>query len=117
LTAHIDFITQNISRVGWFIGRADAAMNDQEFSSAIRKALLDYRKELDKEKVETPYGIPYRPKIWGAGWDIQSFGFSQYFLVTRPKAIKRLFQSGPHILRGLIYFLKQHLLALTRKLA
>ena len=81
LTAHIDFLTQNISRVGWFIGRADAAMNDQEFSSAIRKALLDYRKELDKEKEETPYGIPYRPKIWGAGWDIQSFGFSQYFLV------------------------------------
>jgi len=56
-------------------------MNDQEFSSAIRKALLDYWKELDKEKEETPYGIPYRPKIWGAGWDIQSFGFSQYFLV------------------------------------
>lgn len=29
---------------------------------------------------ETPYGIPYRPHIWGAGWDIQSFGFRHYFL-------------------------------------
>ena len=26
------------------------------------------------------YGIPYRPYIWGAGWDIQRFGFETYFL-------------------------------------
>ena len=100
LTAHIDFITQNISRVGWFIGRADAAMNDQKFSSAIRKALLDYRKELDKEKEETPYGIPYRPKIWGAGWDIQSFGFNQYFLV---KAYPDIF--GPDLVYDALNFI------------
>lgn len=100
LTAHIDFLTQNISRVGWFIGRADVAMNDQEFSSAIRKALLDYRKELDKEKEETPYGIPYRPKIWGAGWDIQSFGFNQYFLV---KAYPDIF--GPDLVYDALNFI------------
>ena len=29
---------------------------------------------------ETPYGIPYRPHIWGAGWDIQRLGFEYYFL-------------------------------------
>ena len=29
---------------------------------------------------ETPYGVPYRPSIWGAGWDIQSFGYRHYFL-------------------------------------
>jgi hypothetical protein len=25
--------------------------------------------------------VPYRPSIWGAGWDIQRFGFEYYFLV------------------------------------
>ena len=31
---------------------------------------------------ETPYGVPYRPSIWGAGWDIQRFGFEYYFLAV-----------------------------------
>jgi endoglucanase len=28
----------------------------------------------------TPYGVPYEPSIWGAGWGIQNFGYRQYFL-------------------------------------
>jgi len=81
LISNVAFITKNISRVGWFIGRADAVMKDKKFSEAVHEALLVYSKQLNKEKMETPYGIPYRPNIWGAGWDIQTFGFSQYFLV------------------------------------
>jgi hypothetical protein len=80
LISNIDYITNNINRVGWFIGRADVKMNNIEFSEAVQKALLTYRNELELEKKETPYGIPYRPKIWGAGWDIQSFGVKHYFL-------------------------------------
>lgn len=100
LLAQTDFIVKNIGRVGWFVGRADAAMNDPGFSSVIREALLNYRKELEKEKEETPYGIPYRPKIWGAGWDIQSFGFSQYFLV---KAYPDIF--GPDMVYDALNFI------------
>ena len=37
-------------------------------------------KQLDLQSAETPYGVPYRPSIWGAGWDIQSFGYRHYFL-------------------------------------
>ncbi len=81
LLANTDFVTKNIDRVGWFIGRADSAMKNQKFSTAVHEALVGFREKLDKDKVETPYGIPYRPNIWGAGWDIQAFGFRQYFLV------------------------------------
>jgi hypothetical protein len=28
---------------------------------------------------DSPYGVPYKPNIWGAGWTIQSFGVDQYF--------------------------------------
>ena len=77
-----DFIAQNIGRVGWFIGRAEKKMNDAGFSKAVRNALTGFRTELDKQGAETPYGIPYRPHIWGAGWDIQSFGYRHYFLHT-----------------------------------
>jgi hypothetical protein len=29
---------------------------------------------------ENPFGVPYRPNIWGAGWSIQNFGVRQYYL-------------------------------------
>ena len=75
-----DYIVENIDRVAWFLGRADKAMADAKFSKAIRKALVEYSKRIEEQGAETPYGIPYRPHIWGAGWGIQSFGFNQYFL-------------------------------------
>ena len=37
---------------------------------------------------QTPYGIPYEPDIWGAGWGIQRFGAEQYFL---HKAVPEIF--------------------------
>lgn len=90
LISKVDYITKNIKRVGWFIGRADVEMKDMEFSAAVQKALFTYRNELEVEKAETPYGIPYRPRIWGAGWDIQAFGFKHYFLV---KAYPQIFST------------------------
>lgn len=76
------YIASHIDRVGWFIGRADKRMNEAAFSKTIREALAKFKDELDKQGKETPYGIPYRPHIWGAGWDIQSFGYRHYFLHT-----------------------------------
>jgi len=76
-----EYITKNISRVGWFLGRADAMMKDEAFSTAILPALRAFNDTLNKQKVKTPYGVPYMPNIWGAGWDIQAVGFRQYFLV------------------------------------
>lgn len=82
LLAETKFIAENIGRIGWYIGRAEKKMNNAKFSKEIRKALTDFRTDLDKQGAETPYGIPYRPHIWGAGWDIQSFGYRHYFLHT-----------------------------------
>ena len=95
-----ELIVRNIARTGWFIGRADQAMNDGKFSVAIRKALAVYRQDLEEQKKETPYGVPYKPSIWGAGWDIQSFGYQQYFLV---KAYPDLF--GPELLYNALNFI------------
>jgi hypothetical protein len=82
LLSETDYIAKNINRIGWFIGRAEKALADKAFTAAIRGALKDFRLELEKQGSETPYGIPYRPHIWGAGWDIQAFGYRQYFLHT-----------------------------------
>jgi hypothetical protein len=80
LLSETDYIAENIARVGWFVARAERAMNDSRFTKAIRKALPGLRSQLEKQANETPYGIPYRPRIWGAGWDIQELGYQYYFL-------------------------------------
>ncbi len=99
-----DYIVENIDRVAWFLGRADKAMADAKFSKAIRKALAGYSKRIEEQGAETPYGIPYRPHIWGAGWGIQSFGFNQYFL---NKSYPDLFKSD-YIFNALNFVLGCH---------
>ena len=80
LLAETGFITDSIITTGWFIGRAEKAINDPAFSQAILNAMPALKKSLADDSAETPYGIPYRPHIWGAGWGIQQLGFKYYFL-------------------------------------
>lgn len=93
--AYLDFIlgqqqlvTNNIARTGWFTARIAKLLEtkkdkrSRQFVEAFRAALVGYKSQLDKQSAETPYGVPYRPSIWGAGWDIQRFGFEYYFLTS-----------------------------------
>ena len=81
-----EMITRGISFCGWFSARiakqleAKKDKRSKAFVKAFREALLENKAQLDKQSAETPYGVPYRPSIWGAGWDIQRFGFQYYFL-------------------------------------
>jgi len=75
-----DYIANHINEVAWFIGRADQAIGSRSLSKTLRPALIKYNEHLKIMGKETPYGIPYRPHIWGAGWGIQSMGFQHYFL-------------------------------------
>ncbi len=82
------FITNSIARTGWFTARIAKLLESkrdkrsQQFVAAFRAALANYKAQLDKQSAETPYCVPYRPSIWGAGWDIQRFGFEYYFLAN-----------------------------------
>jgi hypothetical protein len=83
-----DAIVKNIARTGWFTARIAKQLEtkkdkrSRQFVNAFRTALADYKVLLDRQAAETPYGVPYRPSIWGAGWDIQRFGFEYYFLTN-----------------------------------
>ena len=80
ILSETEFITNTLDKIGWFIGRAEKAIKDTEFTEAIRKAMPGLKAQLNQLSSETPYGIPYRPHIWGAGWEIQRLGFQYYFL-------------------------------------
>ncbi|WP_218031438.1 glycoside hydrolase family 9 protein [Paenibacillus kobensis] len=90
LLSEADYIVESIDKVGWFIARAECAMNDAVFTKKFRDALPALKEQFAEQSAETPYGIPYRPHIWGAGWGIQRLGYEYYFL---HKAYPGLFDS------------------------
>ncbi len=55
-------------------------MDSPEFTSRMRVAVKEAFRNVFTQQKENPYGVPYRPHIWGAGWGIQSFGVKQLFL-------------------------------------
>ncbi|PHR91834.1 MAG: glycoside hydrolase [Robiginitomaculum sp.] len=79
LVAMQDEIIKEIARTGWVIGMAIDKIEDKDFQKAIREAVKEHQKTINALSAATPYGVPYRPNIWGAGWDIQRFGVQQYF--------------------------------------
>ncbi len=79
LLSSAETIAKNSKRLGWCVSRAAGKLGE-EFCKKLRPALEALREEFQSLSGETPYGIPYRPHIWGAGWDIQRLGFQYYFL-------------------------------------
>ena len=73
-------IIQRIDAVGWSIGKVLGLIKDRTFVAEIRAAVTQSNASMVERQKETPFGVPYRPVIWGAGWDIQRFGVEQYFL-------------------------------------
>ncbi|MES1190533.1 MAG: glycoside hydrolase family 9 protein [Steroidobacter sp.] len=73
-------ILADVEHNAWPIGRVLPGIKDAAFVRDLDRAVAIYQKSVDERaKTESPYGVPYQPKIWGAGWDIQEFGVQQYF--------------------------------------
>ena len=94
------FIADHMKRLGWIAARVTDALDNAAFRTAIRKALPALKTEFDAQCAETPYGIPYRPYIWGAGWGIQSMAFQYYFLY---KAFPDIFDAS--LLENALHFI------------
>ncbi|MFN8207965.1 MAG: glycoside hydrolase family 9 protein [Bacteroidales bacterium] len=77
-----DLLVKQARRTAGDAGQVLQQLNDPEFTTAMRSAVKAYRSEIDSLQKINPYGVPYKPDIWGAGWNIQGFGVDQYFLHT-----------------------------------
>ena len=75
-------IRKNARSAGWTLGRVMPLMNDQAFVQEVREVMDVLQEEIEQEEQQNPFGVPYEPNIWGAGWGIQEFGMEQYFLHT-----------------------------------
>jgi hypothetical protein len=82
LLGQADVIARNFRDTGWVVGPVLPLIGDAAFTKAMVEAARTYRAEVAEREKKTPYGVPYEPDIWGAGWNIQRFGMQQYFLHT-----------------------------------
>ena len=80
LLDNAELISMNIINYSEVLGRAVKKINDAGFTSKIEKGVKETFAKIAKQQKENPYGVPYKPYIWGAGWGIQEFGVKQLFL-------------------------------------
>jgi endoglucanase len=80
LISQRDAIAANFERVGWAVGRARPLIRNAAFEKAMQAAAKSYAEKLVALAKETPYAVPYKPDVWGAGWNIQRFGWDQWML-------------------------------------
>lgn len=73
-------IVAQIDAAGWAVGRVLNLVQDQTFVNEVRTAVANNFADVIHKQAATPFGVPYKPYIWGAGWEIQEFGVQQYFL-------------------------------------
>jgi endoglucanase len=82
LVGQADVIARSFRDTGWIVGPVLAKIGDPALTKTVTDAARVYRAEVAQREKKTPYGVPYEPDIWGAGWGIQRFGMQQYFLHT-----------------------------------
>jgi hypothetical protein len=80
LMNNMDVICRNPIKYSTVLGRVVKEINDKIFTAKVEHAVAETYKFISEQQKENPYGVPYKPYIWGAGWGIQSFGVSQLFL-------------------------------------
>ncbi|HRH75919.1 MAG TPA: glycoside hydrolase family 9 protein [Cellvibrionaceae bacterium] len=80
ITALKTAIIADVAETAWPLGRVMNAIEDKVFVAELNAAVEQYQiKVRERAGTESPYGVPYTPNIWGAGWTIQEFGVHQYF--------------------------------------
>ncbi|MEN8192226.1 MAG: glycoside hydrolase family 9 protein [Bacteroidota bacterium] len=104
LIALLPVIIKTIDNTGWVLGRVLPKVEDEEFIQKINKEIVTVKDSVIRASNENPFGIPYHPRIWGAGWGIQYFGVKHYFLY---KGWPDIFTKEP-LLNALNFILGNH---------
>lgn len=74
------YILEHSGETAWMVGKVLHLLDNNDFKNRLREAVKQDALMVETQAKETPFGVPYRPHIWGAGWQIQRFGVEQYFV-------------------------------------
>lgn len=75
-----DVILADMNATAHVVARVFEHISDCRFRDGFIAGLKQLSENIADMSRETPYGLPYRPYIWGAGWMIQSMAVRYYFL-------------------------------------
>jgi hypothetical protein len=74
-------VVQDIANSGWAVGKVFQLIPDPDFRRDVTDAVAKHLAALNaNSQKDSPYGVPYKPNIWGAGWDIQRKAVEHYYL-------------------------------------
>jgi hypothetical protein len=74
-------IVADSDKIAWAIAPITVLLKDDAFTRDLREAVRkDFAAIEKKQAADSPFGVPYTPYIWGAGWDIERFGVEQFYL-------------------------------------
>lgn len=83
-------ILKNVGSSAINLARALPFFFNEQFKTKLKAAIKTDAEKIAKDALDSPFGVPYRPHIWGHGWTNQRFGVEQYFVhkawpdVTKP---------------------------------
>lgn len=76
-------IVAAIDKTGWMLANVMDRL-PQDSVRRIDAAVATYQAKVAADaRTDSPFGVPYKPEIWGAGWQIQERGVHQYFFHKR----------------------------------
>ncbi|MBQ6514572.1 MAG: glycoside hydrolase family 9 protein [Clostridia bacterium] len=75
-----ELIVSEPEQLGWIAARVIPVLKNDAFTGTIRQCMGQWKQKVDDMVSQTPYGVPYKPYIWGAGWQIQKMGCEYYYL-------------------------------------
>lgn len=83
-----DLALKDVSKTGWMLAGLRGRL-PRPFRDRLDRAVLEYQAGVNRDaRTDSPYGIPYKPQIWGAGWDIQRRGVEQWLFARGwPEAV------------------------------
>lgn len=73
-------VLKSVNNTGWSVSRVIGDIDDEEFKSAFQDSISVYSESVTEAMGQNPYGVPYNPAIWGAGWTIEDHAVRQYYL-------------------------------------
>ncbi|UWZ85957.1 glycoside hydrolase family 9 protein [Occallatibacter riparius] len=81
ILSNAQHIVADSGRIAWAIAPITPQLANDAFTRDLREAVRkDFAGVARKQSTDSPFGVPYTPYIWGAGWDIERFGVEQFYL-------------------------------------
>jgi len=78
---HSAHIVADSGKIAWAIAPIVPLLHDDALTHNLREAVRrDFAALQKKQSTDSPFGVPYTPYIWGAGWQIEEFGVQQFYL-------------------------------------